>query len=178
VQSFVNNDCWSNSYPDLGDGGESANGFFTPSFVSAIGVPATPLGNGNCSGDSTGECAKWIARMTADWPHLTGAAATTPLLVWYANNDTTIPATDMQCVFNRLTADNTAYRVCYDPDPVGHSGSVSENSDYVADWIAQQTMGGAAPTEPCQALGDGDSGVPTLESDAGAVQCNDLLSNQ
>ena len=175
VQSFVNNDCWSSSYPDLGDGGESANQFFTTAFTGSIGIPATPLGGGNCGGDPT--CQTWITRMTNDWPHLTGAAATTPLLVWYANNDQTIPATDMQCVFNRLAADNANYKICYDPNPVGHSGSVSENSDYVADWIGQQTMGESAPTEACQAL-TVEGGVPQLEDDAGAVPCNDLLSSQ
>jgi alpha-beta hydrolase superfamily lysophospholipase len=175
VQSFVQNDCWNSSYPDLVDAGSSANDFFTASYVSATGVAATPLGNGNCEGDPT--CATWIARMTADWPHLTGAAASTPIVVVYANDDTTITPDAMQCVFNRLTADSTAYKVCYDPNPVGHSGSVSDNSDYVADWIAQQTLGGAAPTEPCAALSDNDGGVPQLEDEGGApIPCNQLLS--
>jgi alpha-beta hydrolase superfamily lysophospholipase len=176
LQSFVNTTCWSSSYPQLTDAGTSANDFFTSAYVNAIGLPATPLGGGDCSGDPS--CTTWIARMTADWPHLTGAAAKTPILVWYANDDTTITPDAMQCVFNRLSTDNTAYQVCYDPNPVGHSGSVSYNSDYVADWIAQQAMGGAAPTEPCMALGDNDGGIPQLEGDAGAIPCNNLLSTQ
>jgi alpha-beta hydrolase superfamily lysophospholipase len=178
LQSFVDNTCWSESYPALIDAGAAANDFFTSQYVSAIGVPATPLGGGNCSADTTGECATWIARMTADWPHLTGAAAKTPILVWYANDDTTITPDAMQCVFNRLSSDGTNFKVCYDPNPVGHSGSVSDNSDYVSDWIAQQALGGPAPTEPCMALGDNDGGVPQLEDDAGAIPCNDLLSTQ
>jgi pimeloyl-ACP methyl ester carboxylesterase len=178
VQKFEQTDCWSSSYPDLLEAGTSANDFFTSSYITAIGVAATPLGNGDCSADTTGECTTWIARMTADWPHLTGAAAKTPLLVEYANDDTTITPDVMQCVFDRLSADSTSYKVCYDTNPVGHSGSVAENSDYVADWIAQQTLGGPAPTETCGALTANAQGVPQLEDDAGAVPCNDLLSTQ
>jgi len=175
VQSFVDNDCWSASYPDLLDAGATANAFFASSYVNAIG-PAS-AGLGTCSGDPA--CTTWLARMTADWPHLTGAAATTPILVVYANDDTTITPDVMECVYKRLSTDGANYRVCYDPNPVGHSGSVSENSDYVADWIAQQTLGGPAPTEACEALGDNDSGVPQLTSgDAAPIACNSLLSTQ
>jgi alpha-beta hydrolase superfamily lysophospholipase len=176
VQSFVNGDCWSQSYPDLDAVGASANDFFTPAYVNAIEVPATPLGDGDCAGDPT--CATWIARMTADWPHLTGAAATTPILVVYASDDTTITPDAMQCVFNRLSSDGTNYKVCYDTNPVGHSGAVSENSDYVADWIAQQTLGGAAPAETCTALTANDGGVPQLENEGGVIDCNQLLSTE
>ena len=98
--------------------------------------------------------------MTADWPHLTGAAAQVPILVWYANNDQTIPADVAQCVFNRLTSDSANYQLCYDPNPVGHAGVVSDHSDYVSDWIAQKTLGGPAPTESCGALAPNDAGVP------------------
>ena len=50
VQSFVQNDCWSASYPDLLEAGATANDFFTAAYVNAIAVPATPLGDGNCNG--------------------------------------------------------------------------------------------------------------------------------
>ncbi|HEX3346252.1 MAG TPA: alpha/beta hydrolase [Polyangiaceae bacterium] len=178
VQSFEQNDCWSESYPDLVEAGSSANDFFTAAYIQAIGIAATPVGNGDCSADTSGLCNTWITRMTADWPHLTGAAAKTPILVEYANDDTTITPDVMQCVFNRLTSDTASYQVCYDTNPVGHSGSVSENSDYVADWIAHETLGGPAPTETCGALTANAQGVPQLESEGGAVPCNDLLSTQ
>ncbi len=172
IQSFVNTDCWSPSYPDLDDAGASANDFFSPAYVSAVGLPSI---NGNCNGNAT--CTTWLARMTADWPHLTGPVAKTPILVVYANDDTTITPDVMQCVYNRLSADNANYSVCYDPNPVGHSGSVSENSEYVADWIAQQTLGGPKPTESCTTLGQ-THGVPQLVGDAGAITCNVLLSKE
>ncbi|HEY3816740.1 MAG TPA: alpha/beta fold hydrolase [Polyangiaceae bacterium] len=178
VQSFVNSDCWGDGYQQLVEAGTSANDFFTAAYIQAIGIAATPVGNGNCSADTTGECNTWIARMTADWPHLTGAAAKVPILVEYANDDTTITPDVMQCVFNRLSSDGTNYKVCYDTSPVGHSGSVAENSDYVADWIAQQTLNGPAPTETCTALDTNEGGVPQLEGDGGAIPCNDLLSTQ
>jgi predicted esterase len=177
VRNFVGNDCWASSYPDLVDAGASANEFFLPSYVSAIGIPATPLGDGNCNGDPT--CETWLARMTADWPHLTGAALEVPILIWYGNGDTTITPDAMQCVYNRLSADGAHYRVCYDPNPVGHSGIVSSDADYAADWLAEQTLGAPGPTEPCAALATNDAGVPQLVDTSGnAVDCNSLLPTE
>ena len=176
LQDFVNNVCWNSSYPLLDDAGTAANSFFTSAYVSAVDIAATPLGNG-CQGNAL--CETWVGRMTADWPHLTGPAATTPILVEYANDDQTITPDVMACVFNRLSSDGANYKVCYDFNPVGHSGSVSDNSDYVVDWIAQQTLGGPAPTETCGSLTDNDAGVPLIEDDAGnVIPCNQLLSNQ
>jgi predicted esterase len=177
VKSFVNNDCWSASYPDLAAAGASANDFFLPSYVSSAAVAATPLGGGNCNGDMT--CETWLARMTADWPHLTGAAARVPILVFYANDDTTITPDGMQCVYDRLSADGANYRVCYETNPVGHSGVVSNDADYVADWLAEQTLGAPGPTETCTALATNDAGVPQLTDPAGnPIACNSLLPTE
>jgi hypothetical protein len=177
VKSFIDNDCWNATYPDLDDAGASANDMFLASYVNAIGVPATPIGSGNCNGDAT--CQKWLDRMTADWPHLSGAAAQVPILVMYANQDKTLTPDTIQCVFNRLSSDNAAYSVCYDPQPDGHNGVVSINSNYVADWIAQQTLGGGAPTETCTQLTKNDAGVPQLLDEGGApIDCNPLLATQ
>jgi pimeloyl-ACP methyl ester carboxylesterase len=177
VKSFVDNDCFSETYPDMMDAGTSANDFFTTSYAQAIALAATPLGSGNCKGDAT--CQKWLDRMTADWPHLTGGAAKVPILVYYANDDTTITPDAMQCVLDRLTSDAVDYTFCYDPNPVGHAGVVSYDSNYVADWIAQQTLGAPPPTEPCQTLAPNDAGIPQLVDDAGqAIGCNSLLPMQ
>ncbi|HEY8041059.1 MAG TPA: alpha/beta fold hydrolase [Polyangiaceae bacterium] len=178
VKAFVDNDCWSATYPDLYAAGSSANDLFLDTYVKAIALPATPAGGGNCNGDAT--CQKWLDRMTADWPHLTGNAAKVPILVWYANNDTTVTPDAMQCVFNRLTSDGTSAQVCYDTDPVGHTGSIAENADYVADWVAQKTLGGPAPAAGhCTALAANDAGVPQIVDGTGKpVACNQLLSNQ
>jgi hypothetical protein len=177
VKAFVDNDCWNPPYPDLDDAGASANDFFLPSYVSAIEVPATPLGGGNCQGDAT--CQKWLDRMTADYPHLTGNAAKVPILVWYANADITISPDGMQCVFNRLTGDSTNYKVCYETSPVGHQGVVAIDNNYVVDWAAQQTLGDPAPKEPCASLSKNDAGVPQLVDEGGApIDCNSLIPSQ
>ncbi len=167
VRAFVENDCWSSSYPDLQALGSSANDFFLPSYTDAISIAATP--NASCNGDAT--CQKWIDRMTADWPHLRAAAAV-PLLVLYANADTTITPDLAACVFKRLHDDQASYKVCYDGNPVGHAGIVSEKADYVSDWIAAQTLGETAPA-------DCPLGEAALADSSGApIPCNPLLPNE
>lgn len=170
VSSFVDNDCWATSYPDLEAQGTSANAFFTPAYRSSILAGTLP--GGSCGTDPV--CQTWIGRMTADWPHLTGSAAQVPILVLYADADTTIAPDIMACVFNRLSGDGANYSLCYDADPVGHSGIVEERADTVADWIAAQTLGQPPPTT-CTPVATSDAGVPLLSDDAGApIPCNPL----
>ena len=174
VTSFVDDDCWSTSYPDLEAAGTSANAFFTAAYQSSI-LPGVFPG-GSCGQDAV--CQTWTARMTADWPHLTGGAAKVPILLLYANDDTTVTPDLMACVFQRLSTDGANYSVCYDQDPVGHSGIVEARADVVADWIAAETLGGQPPTACPSALGT-DGGVPVLTDDAGApVPCNPLESTE
>ncbi len=178
VQSFVDNDCWASSYPTLQAAGN--DDFFTPTYQKAISGAAIPiLENGNCYGNQL--CQTWINRMIADWPHLTGGAAKVPILIYYAANDTTLPPDWIQCVFNRLTADKTNYQVCYDTNPVGHPGIVSEGASSVVDWIASKTIsdGGAPQLAHCSTLTPSDAGVPLLPApDGGFETCYDLLSTQ
>ncbi len=178
VQSFVDNDCWSDSYPDLQAAGNTADDFFTTAYQQAIGTAAVPLlGDGNCFGNAL--CNTWIDRMKADWPHLTGGAAKVPILIYYADNDTTLPPDWIQCVFNRLTSDQTNYQVCYDTNPVGHPGVVAENASNVVDWIVSKTVGdaGAPQLTHCSTLPTSDAGVPLLPTpDGGVESCYNLLS--
>ncbi|MDP9149282.1 MAG: alpha/beta fold hydrolase [Myxococcota bacterium] len=167
VRSFVENDCWSSSYPDLQALGNSANDFFLRSYTDAVSIAATP--NASCNGDAT--CQKWIDRMTADWPHLQKAASV-PLLVLYANGDTTITPDLAACVFKRLRDDQTAAKVCYDADPIGHAGIVSAKADYVADWIGAQTLGEPPPAD-CPL-----DETALKDSSGAAVPCNPLLPNE
>jgi pimeloyl-ACP methyl ester carboxylesterase len=183
VQSFVNNDCWSPSYPDLQAAGNTANDFFSQTYQSAITTAAIPiLGDGTCSTGTKAEialCNTWIGRMKADWPHLTGGAAKVPILIYYADNDTTLPPDYVQCVFNRLTSDQANYQVCYDENPVGHPGVVSENASNVVDWIASKTVadGGTPSLTHCSTLPASDAGVPLLPApDGGVESCYNLLS--
>ena len=129
LQSFVNGECVGAGYPALYDAGTSANDFFTEAYIQPTEAAAIP--GGSCGGNAL--CDTWIARMTADWPHLSFAATKPPMLVWYTNGDWVIPPDTMQCTFNRLASDGANLQVCYDPDPVGHPGSLSENAAYVSD---------------------------------------------
>ncbi len=179
IQSFVQNDCWNSHYPDLLDAGASANDFFTSAYQSAITTAAIPLldPTGDCFGDPL--CQKWIDRMQADYPHLTGGAPKVPVLIYYAHGDNTIPPYLMQCVFNRLTTDQANFKVCYDTNNVGHSGVVAENASNVADWLDSRTSGdGGTPTlDNCSTLAPNDAGVPQLLTDDGGIQdCLNLVS--
>jgi pimeloyl-ACP methyl ester carboxylesterase len=182
VQSFVDSDCWSASYPDLQAAGNTPDDFFTSIYQGAIVPAAIPiLADGTCEGTpaQVALCNTWIGRMKNDWPHLTGGAAKVPILIYYADNDTTLPPDYTQCVFNRLTSDQTNYQVCYDTNPVGHGGVVAENASNVVEWIASKTIsdGGAPSLSNCTTLPTSDAGVPQLPGPDGGFQtCYDLLS--
>jgi pimeloyl-ACP methyl ester carboxylesterase len=188
LQPFVTKDCWAASYPDLTKNGEkTANDYMDPAYVTAMTSAVGIFGSGSCGdGGAAQECQTWVDRMTADWPHLDGGAASVPVLIWYAVGDTTIAADDMQCALNRLAIDGVNAKYCYDSNPNlaasshGHGGSVADNSAYVADWIAQQTLPDAgAPTEPCQALPTNDAGAAQLLGpDGGPIACYEFIPTQ
>lgn len=170
IKAFVNGDCWSADYPDLDQLGQSANDVFDSTYV---GIMKTAALNDDCKGDA--RCTKMLARMQADWPHLQGGAAKVPILVLYAKDDQTITPDLAQCVFDRLSADGANYRLCYDTRPIGHGGVVSQRADYVADWIAQQTLSNAGAPGDCPNLSP-DGGEPQLVDEGGApIPCNALL---
>ncbi len=182
VQAFVDNDCWAATYPDLMEAGASANDLFSSTYINAITNAALPppLGSGgNCGGSAL--CQTWIDRMTADYPHLDGGASKVPIALVYAAGDTTITPDLMQCVFNRLSTDGTDYQICYDTDPVGHPGSVADNADWVADWIASKTIAdaGAPGAGHCTSLAPNEAGVPQLLNGSGSpVKCSGFISSE
>ena len=97
-------------------------------------------------------------------PAFTGAAASTPLLVLYGGQDTTITPDRAACVFERLASDGATDSVCFEPT-ADHGGIVRMRADYVNDWIANLTLGAALPG----ACTEDQSG---LVDDAGAaVKC-------
>src|SRR2546426_6589803 len=82
-------------------------------------------------------------RYEHDRPHLNPAGP--PMLINYGTQDTTIPATQMACVIDRLkNQDGVPYEFCLEPG-VGHEGVVRARASYVADWIASKTLGEPAP---------------------------------
>lgn len=189
LQNFFSNDCWAASYPDLTKNGEKTDSdYFDPAYVTAISSALGVFGNGSCGdGGAAQECQTWVDRMTADWPHLDGGAAQVPVLLWYANNDATLPPDYMQCALNRLAVDGVNAKYCYDNgtntldgQPSGHAASVADNAAYVADWIAQLTLPDAgAPAEPCQAMKTNEAGAAQLfDNEGGAIGCYQYIPNQ
>jgi pimeloyl-ACP methyl ester carboxylesterase len=178
IKSFVDNDCWNSSYPDLEAVGASANDFFDTAFADAIKYPAAGVGCNptddaatccaNASSPNVALCTKWLNRFIGDWPHITGAAAQIPILSLYGGMDHTITPDLAACVFQRYKTDSLKYKVCLDPNG-GHSSIVAYRADYVNDWIAARTLGAAEPAA-CP------SDETSLKDDAGApVQCNSLV---
>jgi hypothetical protein len=102
-----------------------------------------------------------------------------PALVLYAQNDQTITPDLMACVYRRLSEDHLDYQTCFESQVPGHSGTLAAKADYVADWIAQQTLGEPAPTGACAPLPTDDAGVPQIPTgDGGTWPCNPLLPDK
>jgi pimeloyl-ACP methyl ester carboxylesterase len=142
IKQFVDGTCWGSPYPQLEQLGTLATDLFDPAFTNSVAAAAA-LGAACSSTDTV--CQKWVARYAADRPHLTGNAATSPLLVLYGGEDTTISNGLARCVFDRLTSDNANYKVCFEPT-ADHGGIVRVRADYVNDWLANLTLGAPAPT--------------------------------
>ena len=151
IKKFVESTCWEQK-AELQALGTFADELFDPDFAAAVGYPSI---SGACASPL---CEKWQARYSADRPHLTGKAATTPILLAYGGKDTTIPPGRMKCALDRLGEDKANLTVCYDAEKE-HGTILSAKADYVADWIASVALGAPAPaacaanaaaiTEPC-----------------------------
>lgn len=142
IEEFVKNECWgTNALSALGV--TYIDELYDPTFVSDVSfVSAT---GGSCDGNA--QCEKWVARYVADRPHLTGKAATTPILLAYGLKDDTLTQPRMKCGIERLGVDKVNLKVCVDSE-MNHNTIVSGKGEYVADWIASLTLGGAEPA-PC-----------------------------
>ncbi len=137
VEAFVKNECWGSL--ELAKVGTLPGDLFDPTFVSEISLPAA---NGaECSAEI---CSRWVERYTADRPHLTGKAASTPILLAYGMKDGTIPPNRMRCALDRLKQDNVKLTGCVEAD-ADHRSILSLKGDYVADWIGNIALGEAAP---------------------------------
>ncbi len=140
IKEYVDTACVGD-YKLLADNASHVYKLFEGSFVTAIAAPAAGFGAG-CQGNPV--CEKWIKRYTADRPHLTGAAATTPILLLYGGADTTIPPERMRCALDRLKEDGVNMSFCFEAAAT-HGSIIDQKSDYVSDWIANLTLGGPAP---------------------------------
>lgn len=142
LEAFVKTTCWDQKLEKLKPLGTYADEFFDDAFVNSVGKPSLGVVGDCIATDAV--CLKWKARYSADRPHLTGKAATTPIVVMYGGKDETLPIGRLKCALDRLREDNTQYQVCFDPEK-GHGDIVSAKADYVGDWIASVALGAPAP---------------------------------
>jgi pimeloyl-ACP methyl ester carboxylesterase len=168
IKAFVDGTCWGSPYPALQAHGEAtALDIYKPEFVASVKNMAA-LGAGcpmTDGGASDPVCETWKKRYADDRPHLTGAAASTPIFLLYGGADTTIPPGRMSCVLERLHKDNANFSVCWDRS-ADHGGVVRAHADYVNDWIASVALGAQMPA-PCA------QGESAIVDDAGSpIPCD------
>ena len=137
IRSFFDNSCDEQQLAMLGT---SATDLFDPTFTSDVAYAAALD-----TGCMTDDCTTWLARYSADRPHLTGNATRVPILIVYGDQDEWIPADRETCGFDRLASDQANATVCIVAGAT-HDGVVGARADYVNDWIAARALGGAAPT--------------------------------
>lgn len=146
IKKFVEEQCWAASYPALAAAATYIDELFDPTFVESVSY--TAAGTGACN-DAT--CEKWMARYAEDRPHLTGSAASTPLLILYGGKDASISPDRMTCAMDRLRGDATKASVCYRPGST-HGGIVDDASETALAWVGARTLGEPEPA-PCAAIG-------------------------
>jgi pimeloyl-ACP methyl ester carboxylesterase len=143
VKQFIDNTCVSGPFDVLTSQGTYLADLHEDAFVNSIGFKAAF--GGDCAGDAV--CDKWIKRYSADRPHLTGAAATTPIFMAYGMKDTTIPPNRMRCALDRLKADGVNLTVCVEPEAT-HNTVLDLRGQHVAQWVANLTLPGSAGDLP------------------------------
>jgi dienelactone hydrolase len=143
IKKFVDEACWGDWKRLEALGTEPAD-VFDPTFVEAIGSAAASTNPCPTDEPKKSLCEKWMARDHADRPALTGNAAKVPILFLYGNADTTIPPTRVTCARDWLKKTGGTVSYCVEPAE-DHNGIMRARADHVADWIAAQTLGGAAP---------------------------------
>ncbi|MFW5740783.1 MAG: hypothetical protein ACOC1F_10510, partial [Myxococcota bacterium] len=140
VKKFVDETCWGGPYPAMEALGDTLPDVFEPTFYEAVQLSAG-LGQ-PCPEDEPGKsiCEKWVARYLADRPHLSGKAATVPILVSYGGKDDAITPDRFQCVLDRLEGDGANLEYCYDPEGM-HGELPAQLGGYAINWIASKTLG-------------------------------------
>ena len=140
IKDFVDNVCWSESYPALEALGTNAKDLFDQTFRDAIGPSATA--GVACPTTEPGKtiCETWIARYIADRPHITAPATEVPILIVYGGLDDTLPPDRMQCALDRLQQDGATLSYCY--DPAGTHGEIpAMQGQYAVGWVGAQALG-------------------------------------
>lgn len=143
AKGFVDGTCVGDTFDSLKAQGTYLADLSDTAFTASVGFKAVT--GGDCGADTV--CQKWIARYGADRPHLTGAAATTPIFMAYGMKDTTIPPNRMRCALDRLKADGVNLTVCVEPEAT-HGSVIDLRGQHVAQWIANLTIPGSAGDLP------------------------------
>jgi predicted esterase len=165
VKKFVDDTCWGPPYPAMDALGTNLQDVFDPAFTSAVQASAA-LG-AECPADEPAKstCEKWIARYLSDRPHLTGKAATIPILVNYGGKDDAIPSDRFQCVLDRLHEDKVNLEYCFDPEGM-HGELPLQLSGYTINWIANKTLGEALEA-PCPS-----KEINLIDDNGDPMKCN------
>lgn len=165
IKAFVDEKCWSASYPELEALGTTVNDLFDKDFISAIVSPAA-LGF-DCKDEEPAKsvCEKWIARFLGDRPHITGKAAEVPILLAYGGKDTTITPDQFQCGIDRLANDQATVTECYHPE-AGHGPLPAVSGGHAVDWISHVTLGTplttSCPSDTIAPVDDQGQPIPCL----------------
>lgn len=147
VKKFVDETCWGPPYPLMNALGTNLLDVFEPSFTDAVKVAAGFGSECPQQEPSKSVCEKWIGRYLEDRPHLTGKAATVPILLTYGGKDDAITPDRFQCVLDRLHEDQANLEYCYDPEGM-HGELPAQLGGYAINWIAHKTLG-EAMTSSC-----------------------------
>lgn len=165
IKTFVEETCWSESYPALEALGTTLNDIFDEDFVKAIVSPAA-LGF-DCKDEEPAKsvCERWITRFLGDRPHITGEAAKVPVLLAYGGKDGTITPDQFQCGIDRLAADQANVTECYHPES-GHGILPALSGEHAVDWIAHVTLGTplttSCPSDSITPVDDQGAPIPCL----------------
>lgn len=174
IKAWVDSQCWDSAgWAALAKLGTDASDLFDARFMDVIGNPAA--GGSACPTTEPDKtvCETWMARYQADRPHLTGKAKTVPIALFYGAKDTTIAPDRVTCAIDRLkTTDAANIKICVDPSAL-HGTIVTARAAYANDWIANLTLGGAAP-----AAADCGADETSLKDSTGKqIVCNTLPPN-
>jgi len=164
VKKFMEETCWGPPYPSMEALGTNLLEVFDPAFTVAI-QGAAAFGS-ECPGEEPAKstCEKWIARYLADRPHLTGKAATVPILVTYGGKDDAITPDRFQCALDRLQEDQANLEYCFDPEGM-HGELPLQLGGYAINWIANKTLGEALDA-PCPS-----KEIKLVDEDGAPMKC-------
>jgi pimeloyl-ACP methyl ester carboxylesterase len=143
VKDLVESVCYPATWEKLTALGTNLNDIMDPTFLNSVPSVAAGIQASCTAGDTL--CDRWMQRYFDDRPHLTGSAKTVPIFFAWGGKDDTITSDRIICALDRLHGDAANVQtVCVDPNAT-HGGMSGAKADVVADWIAQQALGGPAP---------------------------------